>query len=200
MPHHPSHASHAPLWRALLLVTVLLLLQAGPPQSQAWLRLDAAALAQGQWWRLFSAHLVHLGWAHALLNAVGVLLCWALAPRLFDAALPWRLAGLALGTSLCLWAFTPQVLPYVGLSGVLYGLFVLGLVPQLRGARDPIAALALGLVIGWMLWQWAAGAPAAEEALLGGRVVSEAHLFGAGLALLWLLLKALARRLGHPAG
>lgn len=189
-------ASHAPLWRALLLAALVLLLQAVAAQSQAALRLDAAALAQGQWWRLLSAHFVHLGWAHALLNAVGVLLCWALAPSVFDRALPARLFGLALGTSLCLWAFTPQVLPYVGLSGVLYGLFVLGLLPPLLRTRDPIAALALALVIGWMLWQWAVGAPASEAALLGGRVVSEAHLFGAGLALLWLGLRALAQRLG----
>lgn len=188
-------APHAPLWRAVLLAVLLVLLQAGAAQGQAALRLDAAALAQGQWWRLLTAHFVHLGWVHTLLNALGVMLCWALAPQLFDRALPWRVAGLALGTGLCLWAFTPQVLPYVGLSGVLYGLFVWGLLPPLVHRRDPVAALALALVIGWMLWQWAMGAPAAEAALLGGRVVSEAHLFGAGLALLWLALAALARRL-----
>lgn len=193
----PSPASGR---RALLLVALLLLLPLGGEGLQLACRLDTAPLALGQWWRLLTAHLVHLGWTHAALNAVGVLLCWALAPAVFDRALPLRLGGLALGISLCLWAFTPQVLPYVGLSGVLYGLFVLGLVPQLR-RRDPIAALALLLILGWMLWQWAVGTPATEEALIGGRVVSQAHRFGAVLALLWLALAALARRPGHrPAG
>ena len=198
MSPSPAGASRAPLWRALLLAALLLLLQAAGAGVAHALRLEAGALAQGQWWRLLGAHLVHLGWAHALMNALGVLVCWALAPGVFDRALPWRLAGLALGVGAGLWALVPQALPYVGLSGVLYGLFVLGLVPLAR-ARDPIAALSLRLISGWLAWQWAQGAAPAEERLIGGRIVGEAHLLGVGLALLWLALKAGWRRVARPA-
>lgn len=199
MPYPSAPHTLAPLWRACLLSGLLVLLQTGGEAVEMALRLDAAALAQGQWWRLLSAHFVHLGWLHTLLNALGVCLCWALAPQVFDRALPARLAGLALGVSACLWAFTPQVLPYVGLSGVLYGLFVLGLVPQAR-ARDPLAVLALLLIAGWLLWQGLGDSGAGEERLLGGRVVGQAHLFGIALALSWLAIGATARRLSRRAG
>src|SRR5580658_4433776 len=44
---------------------------------------DRDALAHYQWWRLFSAHLVHLNWRHALLNSAGLVVLWALFAREF---------------------------------------------------------------------------------------------------------------------
>lgn len=37
------------------------------------------AVLGGQPWRLLSAHTVHLGWAHCLVNAGGLALCGAFA-------------------------------------------------------------------------------------------------------------------------
>src|SRR5690606_12461439 len=114
----PPPTDRAALWRALGLAALLLLLQAGGERLALALRLDASALAAGQFWRLVTAHLVHLSWPHALLNTGGLLLGWVLAPGVFDRALPGRLGALALGVGLCLWWLSPQALPYVGLSGV----------------------------------------------------------------------------------
>ncbi len=47
------------------------------------LQYERDALAHFQWWRLFSAHLVHLGWVHALLNCAGLALLWVLFAREF---------------------------------------------------------------------------------------------------------------------
>jgi len=68
--------------------------------------------------------------------------------RLDPAALSWRVGGLALGISLCLWWLSPSALPYLGLSGVLYGLFVLGLAPQAL-QRDGYALVALVVITAW---------------------------------------------------
>ncbi|MCK2094551.1 rhombosortase [Thauera aromatica] len=173
---------------ATALALLLLLLSAAGDDARLALRLDPSTLPQ-QWWRLLTAHFVHLGWHHTLLNVAGVLLCCALTPDVFDRRAAWRIVGLALGISLGLWGLSPDALPYVGLSGVLYGLFVLGLAPKaLR--RDPWAGVSLALITGWMLWQWWAGALPAEERLIGGRVISIAHLYGYGLAVAALLAMA----------
>jgi hypothetical protein len=60
------------------------------------------ALSHFQWWRLFSAHLVHLNWRHALLNCAGLVVLWALFAREFSAAMPMavdRVAGRAVHRS-----------------------------------------------------------------------------------------------------
>lgn len=151
--------------RALTLAAALLLLQAGGGAARDALRFSRQAIEHGEWWRLFSAHFVHLGWAHAALNALGVLLCCALASQLFNRHVWLKTAGLALGVGALLWWCSPEVSAYVGLSGVLYGLFVLGLLPQAwRG--DRLAALALLATAGWMLWQWGVGPSAAKDAIL----------------------------------
>ncbi len=193
----PAAVRSSAWWWSGALVLLILLLQAGGPAVQQAFRLDAAALSQGEWWRLLTAHLVHLSWPHALLNAVGVVTCCVFAPQIFDRQLLWRLGALALGISLCLWRFSPVGLPYVGLSGVLYGLFALGLVPRAR-QRDGYALAALIIVTLWMVWQGFRGPLPAEEAAIGGPIISAAHFYGYGLALLMLLAACGVRRLHHP--
>src|SRR5438876_6738088 len=61
---------------------VLLLLASltGEP-GRLLLRYDRAALAAGQWWRLVTAHVVHLDVRHTLLNELGLSLVVALFYR-----------------------------------------------------------------------------------------------------------------------
>ncbi|KAF1020933.1 MAG: hypothetical protein GAK30_02212 [Paracidovorax wautersii] len=175
------------VWPLALCGLMALLAAAGDAPRLA-LRYDRAALADGQWWRLLTAHAVHLGWAHALLNMAGVGLCAVLAPALFRTrSLAVLLLLLALGVSGLLWLGSPQVSNYAGFSGVLYGLFVAGLWPQ---RRDPLALLALAVVAGWMLWQWLGRPLAAEEQMIGGHIVSAAHVYGVAVAAAWLAARA----------
>lgn len=173
----------------VVLVLLLLALQAGGDTTRLLLRYERGAVWQGEVWRLFSAHLVHLGWFHCLLNACGLLLCRSLAPARFGIG---RLAldVLLLGAfvSLMLLVFSPEVGNYAGLSGVLYGLFVLGLAPAaVQG--DRIGLVALLTVLGWMAWQFIAGPSVAEEKQIGGHIVAVAHLYGVIGAVLMLALE-----------
>src|SRR6202047_5191213 len=52
----------------------------GEPGRQL-LRYERTGLALGEWWRLATAHLVHLDLRHALLNSLGLVLMWALSAR-----------------------------------------------------------------------------------------------------------------------
>jgi rhomboid family GlyGly-CTERM serine protease len=181
---------HRRTWLAIAaLIAGMAVLQALPADARAALRFDRAALLDGELWRLFTAHLVHLGWAHWALNAMGLVLCGVLAnPLPSPGRLLARLAVLGLGVSLMLLAFDPSLTHYVGLSGVLYGLFVLTLWPQARRG-DVLGGVALATVLGWMTWQWVVGPVASEVALIGGAIVAQAHAYGVAGAIVLLMLE-----------
>src|SRR5687767_11515260 len=66
----------------LLALCVLLVLPelGGDGLRQSW-RYERAAVAAGEWWRFATAHVVHLDLEHAVLNALGLVLMWALFAR-----------------------------------------------------------------------------------------------------------------------
>lgn len=164
----------APLALMLLIAALALL---GEP-ARIGLSFDRSALEQGEVWRLVSNSLVHLGVYHALLNLLGLAALIALCPQPLTVR-EWlrRLVCLSLFTSAGLYLLVPNVGNYVGLSGVLHGLFVLGLVPMVR-RRDLIASGCLLYLIGKLAWEFFAGAPVSDSQAIGGRVVTEAHLLG----------------------
>lgn len=162
----------------LALMLVLLITELFGDAGRSWLSFDRAAIAEGQWWRFLTGNFVHLGWYHWFLNELGLLVLVLLCPDV----LPWRiwlrrLLWLSLGMTLNLYLFVPDLRNYVGLSGVIHGLFVLGLMPQVL-RRDLIAAGCLAYLVGKIAWELYAGAPVSDEAAIGGRVAVESHLFG----------------------
>lgn len=187
--------AHRTTWLAIAaLIAAMAALQALPDSARAVLRHDRAALLDGELWRLFTAHLVHLGWAHWALNAGGLVLCGVLAnPLPPPGRLLARLAVLGLGVSLMLLAFDPLLAHYVGLSGVLYGLFVLTLWPQARRG-DVLGTVALLTVLAWAAWQCMAGPIAQEAALIGGAIVAQAHAYGVVAAAGLLVMECLSNR------
>jgi rhomboid family GlyGly-CTERM serine protease len=176
-------------WGLALLASLaaLLLLQLGGAVSVVKLRYDRGALAAGQWWRLATAHLVHLDLRHALLNGGGLALMWALFARDYRGR-QWTLilAAAAVAIDLGLWFRDTDVLWYVGASGVLHGVMAAGTLAALRrGERDGFILAAF--IIGKLAYEQSGGVlPFADSAL---RVVVNAHLYGAvgGLAAaLWM--------------
>lgn len=173
---------------------VLALQASGEPVYEA-LRYERAAVLGGQYWRLLSAHAVHLGWAHCLMNAGGLALCAAVAAgtrsgRAWAAAI----VVLALGVGILLVAASPQATNYAGLSGVLYGLFVWVLAPR-AWHGDRVARIVLVAVIARIGWQMFHPPSDAQRALIGGEVMVEAHLYGALCALALCLWEAAWPRL-----
>ncbi len=145
-----------------------------------------AAILDGQLWRLWSAHFIHLGTWHLLLN-LGALWLFALICPVRWSRVGWllRLGVLAAGTSLGLLWWMPSLQWFVGLSGLLHGLFVLGLWAQVR-QRDRLALAALVLLAGKLAWEGLAGGSVTDQALIGGRVITQSHAFGAASAVIFL--------------
>lgn len=170
------------------------LLELAGDSGRAWLAYDRGAVAAGQLWRLLSASFVHLGWYHLVLNLVGLLI-FVLLCRQRLPAWSWllRFASLALAVTLGLFLFAPRWQGYVGLSGVLHGLFLLGLLPRVRAGHWG-ALLAMIYLFGKLAWEMRTGVAVSDEQAIGGRVVLEAHLFGTIGAILYLLVSVAGRR------
>lgn len=144
-----------------------------------WLRFDRNAILSGEIWRLFTGHLAHLSWSHLLMNVLGLALVWAL----FDRCLPTKrwlhtLLFSALGISLMLLVVDSHIRWYVGLSGVLHGMFMVGVLYDLKSGRWD-AKLLLILLIAKLLYEQLLGPLPGTEKAAGGSVVVDAHLFGA---------------------
>jgi len=171
---------------AVLSVFCLLLTLAGPQLTQI-LRYDRAAVAAGEWWRLLSGNFVHLGYWHLLLNILSLVLLVLLCPERLS-PLEWvrRLVVIGVGMSLCLYFLVPSLATYVGLSGLIYGLFVLGFLRQAL-VRDEIAIACLVFLAARITWELVMGAPDSETELIGGGVVAESHLYGICSALAYAL-------------
>lgn len=179
----------------LALMALVLLLGLGGDAVREALRYDAPAIAAGQWWRLLTGNLVHLGPWHLFLNEVGLLVLVLLCPEPLSWAV-WarRLLLLGLGMSLGLYFFVPDTRWYVGMSGVIHGLFLLGLGRQIM-QRDLIAAACLAYLVGKVGWEMLSGVPVSDEEAIGGRVLVESHLYGSLSALLYgLIFGAFTRR------
>ena len=161
--------------------------------GREWLRYDRLALAHGEWWRLATAHLVHLSWRHALLNVLGLALLWALFARDY-APRQWLLivCSAALAIDAGLWLLDSTLQWYVGSSGVLHGVLAAGALAHLR-RRAPDGWLLAGLLAGKLAYEhWAGALPLAGDVT----VVLPAHLYGAaGGALAALVLGLRGRSL-----
>lgn len=136
-------------------------------------------IGAGQLWRLFTGHLVHLTWAHLAMNIAGLALIWALFSHLFELRI-WLTIILinALAVSLGLLLFNPEVMWYVGLSGVLHGMFSAGLIASIRVGNRMEILLLVGFVAK-LAWEQIAGPTPGSEQLAGGKVLVDAHLYGA---------------------
>ncbi|MBK8163099.1 MAG: rhombosortase [Gammaproteobacteria bacterium] len=190
-------ARHAlPLALALLAVAAMI----GGQELRPWLRYDRAAILEGEVWRLLSAHIAHLGWKHLAMNLVGLGLIWMLFGR-FHTMLEWLAVTLfcMLGASLALLVLQPEVHWYVGLSGVLHGLFVAGALASLAaGYRAEL--LLLGLLLAKLVWEQMFGALPGSESFAGGTVLVDSHLYGAIAGLLaGAMLLMRTRRRGKAA-
>jgi len=155
---------------------LLLLLTIGGEGGRQLLRYDRAGLIAGQWWRLLSAHLVHLDVHHAVLNSAGLALMWALFARDYSAK-AWLAIVLAAMAAIDagLWLGDSTVQWYVGSSGVLHGVMAAGTLARLRRGERDGWVLAAALAAKFAYEHWVGALP------FSGRdpVVLDAHLYGA---------------------
>ncbi len=168
---------------AVLAALCLLGLVFGEPLRDQ-LRYERTAISAGEYYRLLTGHFVHLGTGHTLLNAFGLGLVWLLVGGAFSIVGWFAILAVVIAViDLGFWYLMPSLDWYVGLSGVLHGLLVAGLVGSLRVRRWE--SLILGAIIAAKLaYETVVGPMPGSVEAAGGAVIVEAHLYGAAGGLL----------------
>lgn len=179
--------TRAAVWGPALLVALFAVL---PDALQARLAWDRAAIAGGEYWRLWSGHFVHWGVAHALTNGLllGVLgFCLERAAaagslRRF-AVWSWFLAPLLISLALPLLA--PAMESYRGASGLVAMLVVALCVDAWIGRSERLVG---GVLLGALLLKTGlegAGVGIASSLPAGVEVAWQVHVLGGLVGWLW---------------
>lgn len=148
---------------------------------------DRTALAHGEWWRIWTAQIVHFGWLHFLADG-GLLLIigWTLGrefPR--DSAI----GLLAMPPVICavLYWLDPTMARYAGLSAVNLGLLLLlaarGWKGDLRDWFWPAIVVIYVVELGYEIWKGGHGGGFIAFDDPGVKVATSAHLAAVGYAL-----------------
>ncbi len=175
----------------LILALLVLISQAIGLTTLAY---DRSLIESSEVWRIITGNLVHLNAPHLGLNLLGVLFLWLLHGddyRLSHYLIVALTAGLSV--TLGLYAINPALDFYAGLSGVLHGLFVWGVILDFLAKRKTAWLLASGLVAKLVAEVWLGG-DSATEMLLGAPVVTQSHLYGTVGGLAAGLVLTLAQR------
>lgn len=154
-------------------------------------RYDLALIDAGDYWLLLSGNIVHLNWSHWGLNMAGLAIVaffFSAYGGIFQWLFVFMISAIFVGVGL--YWFNPDVTTYVGLSGVLHGLFIFGGVREIR--FYPASGYAfVFILVAKLSWEIFYGAMPGSEALVEGRVITDSHLYGAlggvlATFLLWL--------------
>ncbi len=152
-------------------------------------------IEQGQWWRIISGHFAHTNLNHLLLNLAGLVMLWALHGDHYQHrsfSLVFLISAVTCSLGIYLW--TPEMTQYVGLSGVLHGVFVWGAIKDIEKGWRSGYLLLIGV---WakIAWEQVSGASADVEQLINAKVAIDAHLFGALGGVVAVLLLTLRSKL-----
>lgn len=167
------------LWLAALLAALLLPDWLGGEALRLAWRYEREAIATGAVWRAFSGQFVHLDAMHALANATGAVLIWALVGKAYGLR-GWSIVLVATlaSTAAGLWWGSPSVAWYVGGSGFLHGLLIAGAL-RLAAQREPLAWVVLAVVAAKLVFEQWSGPLSAAGGGATPPVVVAAHLYGA---------------------
>ncbi|WP_245879931.1 rhombosortase [Vibrio gangliei] len=156
------------------------------PSLHSWAEWNRLAMSNGQWWRIVTGNFTHTNLYHLAMNLSGLWLIHYIFRQHIQARtlflvillLSCAVGGLLLLSSLQL---------YVGLSGVLHGVFGFYALLEYQNGRKSSLLLVVGLVIK-IIWEQILGSPTGSESFIEAPVATQAHLFGAlsGLFFAWL--------------
>ena len=184
-----SRIWQSPDWRFVAAVIPLMaLLQAIGPE---YFRYQRDWISTGESWRIVSAHWVHVGWLHLLLNGLGLMVCVSLIKPGWSIG-RWLVSSLviAIGISIMLTWYNPEVRDYAGYSGVLYGLYVLAAIGLFSSDRL-VAGLVITMIVIKVMMEQFEFYDFNTSDIIGAHVVVDAHLYGLlmaiAIALVWAM-------------
>ena len=134
----------------------------------------------GNWWLILSGNFVHSNYSHLFLNIAGL---WVFTFIFYsDLTLKTLIISiliLAISVGLGLYLFDLKIATYYGLSGVLYGLFLVGATKTILQKDWLTGVVVAFFIIGKIAWDLIYGSSSASAELIGVPVAVHAHLYGA---------------------
>lgn len=169
-----------PWWLSISVLTTIAILNYLPDDLAQQLKLVHEPIRQGQWWRLYSCHLLHLSFNHCLLNFAGYFfLHFSFRKEISISKELTSLVICASGVGIGLYCFNPEMYSYVGLSGVIYGLMTSYLLIGFLSSPG-FSLTILGYLIYKFFFEVIQGSGSSEvEHFIGGKVATDSHLYGA---------------------
>ena len=151
-------------------------------------RYDRDLIISGDWYRLVSANFVHINILHLLMNLIGlVIISFAFSSYLKTIEWLSLIIFSSFFVSACLFLFNSDVEIYVGLSGVLHALFVVGVIIEVRRFTTYGWLLAI-IIILKLMWEQIYGTFSKTEILIDGYIVADSHLYGAISGMFFIIL------------
>ena len=136
-------------------------------------------IIEGEVWRLFTGHLLHTNGFHLLLNLAALIMLWALHGRFYTIKNYSTLfLFCSIITSVGIFYSDPSLVQYVGLSGVLHGVFIFGAIMDIVSKDKTGYLLFIGV---WLKigHEQIYGASSDVSDLIEASVAIDAHLWGA---------------------
>ena len=162
-----------------VITTLAVVIAAFGAAATELLKYDRLAIIDGEYWRLLSGHFAHLGPEHLLLNLAGLVLVWLLVGRQYTTS-QWLIvtAFSLVVISLGFWFLDPNLIWYVGLSGLLHGLLIAGAIHGIK--TQPVESIIIVVAVAAkLIYEQFIGPLPGSEATAGGAVITNAHLYGA---------------------
>ncbi len=188
---------HAPLTTIIIAVVLFFIGSFVHSSLDDALVYTRVGVEQGEWWRFITGNWLHSNAYHLVLNCAGIFLLWALHGDYYSTGhYHLMLFCFCLAVTVSLYFYDPSMSSYVGLSGALHGLFVWGAYHDIRHGLKSGWLLLLG--IGIKIVNEQISEPNESLAgLIDARVAIDAHLFGALIGVVWVLVAYLGQRYRH---
>ena len=136
-------------------------------------------VSNGEVWRIFTGHIFHTNGYHLLRNISAVVLLWALHGQFYNPRIYLLLLLIsAITSSIGIHFFSLDIHRYVGLSGVLHGVFIWGAFMDIKHKDKTGYILLVGVFIK-ILHEQFYGASEDVAQLISASVAINAHLWGA---------------------
>ena len=180
--------------RSLIIETALLIFITAviyllEPQASQLLAYYHTGIAQFELWRLISATFCHTNFNHLLMNAFGLVITLALFINTFRLTKIFPIIIFnSLFIGIALFFLEPQIIWYVGLSGVLHGLFSYGVAADIANKDRWGYLLGAGFMIK-IIYEQLFGAQQSTIELIDAPVLVNAHLYGALAGTVFYLTK-----------
>jgi rhomboid family GlyGly-CTERM serine protease len=134
---------------------------------------------QGEIWRVFSGHFFHTNGFHFMLNGAAVVMLWVLHGHFYTIKnYSFIFMVSAIICAIGIHWFSLDIDQYVGLSGVLHGLFIWGAIEDIKAKERTGYLLLLGILLK-IAHEQVYGASEDVASMIGANVAINAHLWGA---------------------